>query len=95
MTSELERFIRIYLHYEQAQDVRGDLRSTLHAFNASFVAGVRDGLEKVLRTRELSVAGYERLTDVEFGDEDALYDYLDQMRQYLFADRADQPLPPE
>lgn len=95
MTSELERFIRIYLNIEQAPDVRGYLRPTLHAFKTTFVDGVRAGLESVLRTRELSVGDYERLTDIEFADGDALYGYLHQMHEYLFADGAEQPLPPE
>ncbi|MGW7079778.1 hypothetical protein [Streptomyces sp. NPDC054866] len=94
MTSELERFIRIYLNEEQAPDVRGFLRPTLHAFNRTYVDAVRAGLEGVLRTRELSVGDYEQLTDVVFDDEDALYGYLHQMHQYLFADGAKQPLPP-
>ncbi|MGW6055365.1 hypothetical protein [Streptomyces sp. NPDC055189] len=95
MTEELERFIRTYLNMEQAQDVRGYLRPTLHAFRSAFTDGVRHGLERILRTRELSVGDYERLTDIEFAGENALYDYLHQMHQYLFADRAQQPLPPQ
>ncbi|MFE0136106.1 hypothetical protein ACFWY6_31740 [Streptomyces sp. NPDC059037] len=89
MTRELERFIRIYLNEEQAHDVRRWLRPTLHAFKNTFVDGVRDGLESVLRTRELSVGDYERLTNIEFVDEKALYGYLHHMHhmhQYLFAD---------
>lgn len=94
MTKELERFIRIYLSLEQAHDVQEGLRPTLHAFNSAYVDGVRNGLEDVLRTRQLSLGDYERLTDIEFDDENVLYRYLHQMHQHLFADGVGQPLPP-
>ncbi|TGB16040.1 hypothetical protein [Streptomyces sp. MZ04] len=95
MTSDLERFIHIYLCEEQASDVRGWLRPTLHAFRKEYVDGVRDGFERVLRTRDLSVADYERLTDIAFTDEGALYEYLHRMYEFLFKDGHQQPDPPE
>ncbi|MFD3578528.1 hypothetical protein [Streptomyces sp. NPDC058644] len=48
----------------------------------------------MLRTRELSVGDYERLTNIAFDDENSLYGYLQQMHEYLFAGGDEQPVPP-
>ncbi|WP_369216037.1 hypothetical protein [Streptomyces flavofungini] len=95
MNKELETFITTYLDLEQAPDVRGNLRPTLHAFSKEYVDAVRVDLASVLRTRSLSVADYERLTDIEFADTESLYNYLGEMYEYLFEDRQQQPAPPE
>ncbi|GAA3304120.1 hypothetical protein [Streptomyces cinereospinus] len=79
---------------EQAYDTAGFLRPTLHAFKEEYVHAVRTGLETVLHTRDLTVGDYERLTDIEFEDEDALYDYFTSMYEYLFEAGEKQPLPP-
>ncbi|WP_367041371.1 hypothetical protein [Streptomyces sp. Je 1-332] len=94
MNRELEKFIKVYLNMEQAPDVSGDLRPTLHAFRKEYVDAVNTGLATVLRTRELSVGDYERLTDVEFDNEESLYTYLQKMYEYLFGDGEQQPAPP-
>ncbi|GEC07193.1 hypothetical protein SSP24_48480 [Streptomyces spinoverrucosus] len=94
MNRETEKFIKVYLSLEQAYDTTGYLRPALHAFKEEYVSAVRQGLETVLRTREISVGDYERLTDVEFEDDDALYEYLTSMCQYLFEAREKQPVPP-
>ncbi|WP_155057892.1 hypothetical protein [Streptomyces blattellae] len=94
MNRELEKFVKVYLSLEQAYDTTGYLRPTLHAFKEEYVSAVRDGLEAVLRTRELSVGEYEHLTDIEFDDEDSLYGYLQSMYQYLFEGQEKQPVPP-
>ncbi|MFF9160354.1 hypothetical protein ACF081_08830 [Streptomyces longwoodensis] len=94
MNGALDRFIRLYLSLEQAYDTSGYLRPTLHAFTDEYVAAVKDGLESALRTREISVEAYERLTDIEFGSEESLYDYLNRMHEYLFLGRDPQPTPP-
>ncbi|MER5968659.1 hypothetical protein ABT112_02755 [Streptomyces sp. NPDC002055] len=95
MNRELQKFIRVYLNLEEAYDTGGYLRPTLHAFKHEYVEAVQHGLESVLNTRELSVGDYEGLTDIEFPNEDALYDYLKKMYRYLFEDEREQPLPPE
>ncbi|WP_432138679.1 MULTISPECIES: hypothetical protein [unclassified Streptomyces] len=91
---ELEKFIKVYLNAEQAYDTTGYLRPTLHAFKEEYVNGVRTGLETALRTREISPADYEHLTDIEFDNEDDLYEYLRDLYQYLFEGRDRQPIPP-
>ncbi|MFC3351930.1 hypothetical protein ACFOOM_31800 [Streptomyces echinoruber] len=95
MNEKLEKFLKVYLEMEQAYDTRGYLRPTLHAFKQEYVDAVREGLQTVLRTRELSVGDYERLTDIEFSDEDSLYEYLGAMYRYLFEGQEEQPVPPE
>ncbi|WP_030668319.1 hypothetical protein [Streptomyces sp. NRRL B-1347] len=95
MNTELERFIKTYLHYEQAYEAHDALRPTLMAFGDPFVDGVRKGFVDLLRERSATIGDYERLTDVEFPDEDALYDYLQGMYAYLFEDGVEQPTPPE
>ncbi|WP_327657683.1 hypothetical protein [Streptomyces sp. NBC_00483] len=95
MNRELESFLRTYLDHEQAFDTSGTLRPTLHAFRPEFVAAVREGLTSVLADSELSTADYERITDIEFASEEALYAYLREMFQYLFQTGEMQPLPPE
>ncbi|MER6075432.1 hypothetical protein ABT187_42980 [Streptomyces sp. NPDC001817] len=91
---EIEKFFKVYLGLEQAYDTTGYLRPTLHAFGDGYVSLVRQGLEAVLRTRALSVADYERLTDIEFDGEDELYEYLGGMYLYLFEGQECQPTPP-
>ncbi|MEU8686075.1 hypothetical protein [Streptomyces sp. NPDC048611] len=95
MNGELERFIKVYLDHEQAYDSSATLRPTLHAFSPGYVEGVREGLKSVLSNREISTADYERITDIEFDSEEALYSYLQEMFRYLFEDGEEQPLPPE
>ncbi|GGR69486.1 hypothetical protein GCM10010252_04410 [Streptomyces aureoverticillatus] len=95
MNAELERFVRIYLNFEQAHEASGALRPTLMAFGEPFIRGVREGLSETLRDRSVSLAEYERLTDVEFPDEDSLYVYLQGIYEYLFEGRAGQPAPPD
>ncbi|MFG3194797.1 DUF6507 family protein [Streptomyces sp. NPDC048208] len=89
----LERFIRTYLQFEVAYDDVGYLRSTLFAFKESFARQVEEGLAEVVRTRSISVGEYERLTGVEFPDEESLYAYLEAMYGYLFEGGV-QPVPP-
>ncbi|QCX78835.1 hypothetical protein C9F11_26125 [Streptomyces sp. YIM 121038] len=95
MNTELERFVKTYLHYEQAYDVRGALRPTLTAFGEPFLGGVRRGFVDLLRERSATIVDYERLTDVDFSDESSLYDYLQGIYAYLFEGGAEQPTPPE
>ncbi|MFC7897516.1 hypothetical protein [Streptomyces sp. NPDC057381] len=95
MNRELEKFIKVYLDLEQAYDTSGYLRPTLFAFKGEYVNAVKQGLDELLRTRELSVLDYERLTNVEFDDEDSLYEYLKGVYHYLFEGRETQPTPPE
>jgi hypothetical protein len=91
---ELARFIRVYLSLEQAYDTSGYLRPTLHSFANEYVAAVKEGLESALRSREVSVGAYERLTDIEFDSEESPYDHLNRMHEYLFLGREPQPTPP-
>ncbi|MGK5533676.1 hypothetical protein [Streptomyces sp. URMC 129] len=95
MREELRKFIRIYLDQEQAYDTSGTLRSTLHAFDRSYVQAVEQGFAHLLEHRELDTDTYEDLTSVEFEDEDSLYAYMSDLYAHLFGDRADQPMPPE
>ncbi|MFE4855860.1 hypothetical protein [Streptomyces sp. NPDC056670] len=95
MNGELQKFITTYLQLEQAYDTSGYLRPTLMAFNANFVENVRVGLYELLRERSLTVAEYERLTNIEFPDSDTLYEYLQGIYTYLFDGGSEQPSPPE
>ncbi|MFZ3566359.1 hypothetical protein ACOKM5_05230 [Streptomyces sp. BH097] len=95
MNRDLENFIKVYLDYDQAYDTSGTLRPTLHVFKPEYVERVRQGLETVLRDRRLSTPDYERLTDIEFESEEALYSYLQDMYRYLFGNGTAQPMPPE
>ncbi|MFH8571118.1 hypothetical protein [Streptomyces sp. NPDC017993] len=95
MNRELEKFIKVYLDYDQAYDTSGTLRPTLHAFKPEYVERVREGLETVLRDRQISTSEYEMLTDIEFDGEEALYSYLQEMFRYLFEGGIEQPMPPE
>lgn len=66
----------VYFSLEQAYDVTGYLRPTLHAFRQEYVDAVREGLEVLLRGQSFTVEDYERLTGIEFEHEGALYEYL-------------------
>lgn len=94
MNRELQKFITTYLQLEQAYDTSG-LRPTLMAFSEDFVQNVQVGLSDTLRDRNLTVADYERLTDIEFPDSDTLYEYLHGIYAYLFEGVSEQPSPPE
>lgn len=93
MNEELFKFIITYLNEMQAFDVDGYLRPTLHGFSQEYVDSVRNELANIIRTRGLSVADYEKLTDIHFASEEDLYDYLGKMYGYLFADGDQQPDP--
>jgi hypothetical protein len=93
MNDELETFMRTYLHEDTAYDTTGFLRPTLLAFKESFVRGVREGLDKVLQEKTLSTGTYERLTAVEFTEDEALYNYLQSIYDHLFGERPVQPSP--
>ncbi|MGW2341422.1 hypothetical protein [Streptomyces sp. NPDC001661] len=95
MNRELEKFIKVYLDYDQAYDTSGTLRPTLYAFKPEYVERVREGLVTVLRDHPLSTADYERITDIEFESDEALYSYLQEMYRYLFENGTAQPMPPE
>ncbi|WP_303246532.1 hypothetical protein [Streptomyces sp. NA04227] len=43
----------------------------------------------------MTLGEYERLTEIEFPDDDSLYAYLEDMNAYLFEGREEQPAPPE
>jgi hypothetical protein len=94
VNEELFKFIITYLNEMQAFDVSGYLRPTLHGFSQEYVDSVRNELANIIRTRGLSVADYEQLTDIHFASEEDLYDYLGKMYEYLFADGDQQPAPP-
>lgn len=56
----------------------------------------RDGLAEVIRTRGMSLAEWEELTEgvIDFPGEDELYAYLQQAYAYFFGDaEAPPPLP--
>lgn len=96
MNQELQTIVSGYLDIEQGYDVNRNLRGTLHSFRPEFVDAVREGLAELIKSRELSVADYDDLTQgIEFEDEDSLYEYLGEMYEYLFGEREQQPLPPE
>ncbi|MFJ3713461.1 hypothetical protein [Streptomyces sp. NPDC090053] len=92
---ELETFIKTYLHLEQAYDTGNYLRPTLMAFKESYVESVRDGLSDILHQKSITIADYERLTDIEFLSDETLYGYLQQIYAYLFERAPKRPLPPE
>ncbi|MFJ8011329.1 hypothetical protein [Streptomyces sp. NPDC096339] len=58
----------------------------------------RDGLAEVIRTRGMSLAEWEELTEgvIDFPGEDELYAYLQRAHAYFFGDaEAPPPLPPQ
>ncbi|QKW06203.1 hypothetical protein HUT18_07090 [Streptomyces sp. NA04227] len=95
MNRELATFVGTYLHFERVYDAGDSLRPTLLGFSESFVAGVREGFAEVLRECSMTLGEYERLTEIEFPDDDSLYAYLEDMNAYLFEGREEQPAPPE
>ncbi|MEU7168445.1 hypothetical protein AB0A70_28015 [Streptomyces morookaense] len=95
MNQEVRTLITGYLDVEEGYNVNRNLRGTVHSFKPEFAEGVREGLTELINTRELSTSDYDDLTQgIEFEDEDSLYEYLREMREYLFGDREEQPLPP-
>lgn len=95
MNRELEKLFKTYLGLEQAYDTSGYLRPTLFAFKEEYARAVRQGFEDLLRKRQLTAVDYERLTDIEFNDEESLYAYLHAMYRYLFEGQENQPSPPD
>jgi hypothetical protein len=55
---------------------------------------VEDGLRELLRTRELTVREYADMTQVDFDNEEELYDYLQKMYNYLFRGSEEAPMIP-
>ncbi|MFD6325035.1 hypothetical protein ACFWOL_19695 [Streptomyces sp. NPDC058442] len=91
MNDELETFIRTYLHADTAYDTSNFLRPTLLAFNESFVRRVKEGFDIVLREGSLTKGEYERLTEVEFTEDETLHYYLQSMYDHLFENQPVQP----
>ncbi|MCX5193695.1 hypothetical protein OOK31_07280 [Streptomyces sp. NBC_00249] len=87
-------FLRTYLELEQAYDTGWDLRGTLFSFRPEYAESVRRGFEELLRDR-VDVGAYERLTNLEFPDEDTLHHYLRAVYAYLFAGADGWPAPPD
>jgi hypothetical protein len=92
---ELEKLFKTYLGLEQAYDTSGYLRPTLFAFKDEYVRAVRQGFDDLLLSHELTTRDYERLTGIEFDNEELLYEYLHDVYRYLFEDQRDQPAPPD
>ncbi|MFI1283442.1 hypothetical protein ACH4U5_22310 [Streptomyces sp. NPDC020858] len=95
MEERFERFVKTHLNLIEGYDVSGYLRPTLPGFNESFVEVVRSGFAQALAGDSFGPAEYERLTDIEFPDQETLDAYLQAMYDYLFNYGSEQPLPPE
>ncbi|MFJ3965859.1 hypothetical protein [Streptomyces sp. NPDC090036] len=94
MEERFERFVRGYLSHTEAYDTSGYLRPTLLGFNDSFVEAVRSGFAQLLADASARSVEYERMTDIEFPDEETFRTYLQAMYDYLFNGVPEQPMPP-
>ncbi|MFE5809462.1 hypothetical protein OG444_08180 [Streptomyces sp. NBC_01232] len=94
MDERFERFVGRYLDLVEGYDTSGYLRSTLLGFNEPFVEAVRSGFARALADGSFGPAEYERLTDIEFPDQETLNAYLRAMYDYLFQGGPEQPMPP-
>ncbi|MFF3723262.1 hypothetical protein ACFYYM_12960 [Streptomyces erythrochromogenes] len=95
MDALFRNFFRANLDLERGYEDTGDLRPTLLSFNDSYVDLIRTGFEEIIADDSFGPAEYERLTDIEFPDQETLKVYLRQMYDYLFNDGPEQPMPPE
>ncbi|MEU9701994.1 hypothetical protein [Streptomyces sp. NPDC047981] len=57
----------------------------------------RDGFAEVIRSREMSLADWEEITEgiLTFSDEDDLYAFLEKSYDYFFGDSTEMPPYPE
>ncbi|MET9917454.1 hypothetical protein ABZZ04_10255 [Streptomyces sp. NPDC006435] len=94
MDAHFRNFIRLNLDLERGYEANGDLKSTLLSFSDSYVDLIRTGFEEIISDDSFGPTEYERLTDIEFPDREALQAYLRDMYNHLFNDAPEQPLPP-
>ncbi|MFE5809465.1 hypothetical protein [Streptomyces sp. NPDC056491] len=77
----------------EGYDTSGYLRPTLLGFKP-FVEAVRSGFSRALADDSFGSAEYDRLTDIEFPDQETLNAYFRAMYEYLFHGGPEQPMPP-
>ncbi|MFH9468607.1 hypothetical protein ACH4LT_15135 [Streptomyces clavifer] len=94
MDKKFADFLNTYLDAEQAYDTSGYLRPTLLAFNETYIQVIRENFTQILQDKNFGSAEYERLTNIEFPDNDSLHKYLQDIYSYLFEGAPKQPIPP-
>ena len=94
MNKTVEDFIGTYLHIEVAYEGLEPTRELIAAMSPEYAESLKEGFEELLRDRELSPGDYDGLTHVEFESEDALYDYLRGVYDFLFQGAQQEPQPP-
>ncbi|PJN27498.1 hypothetical protein CG717_25380 [Streptomyces sp. CB02613] len=94
MDERFRNFFRANLDLERGYENTGALRPTLLSYSDSYVKLIREGFEQILSDDSFGAADYERLTDIEFPDREALQAYLRSLYEYLFNDAPGQPMPP-
>ncbi|MFB6691079.1 hypothetical protein ACFCX3_11160 [Streptomyces virginiae] len=95
MDPHFRNFFRVNLDLERGYETCGDLRPTLLSFSDSYVTLIRTGFEEIIADDSFGPDEYERLTGIEFPDQETLKTYLREMYDYLFNDGPEQPMPPE
>jgi hypothetical protein len=90
----VEDFIGTYLHIEVAYEDLEPTRELIAAMSPAYAESLKEGFAELLQSRELSAGDYDGMTHVEFESDDALYDYLRGVYEFLFDDAQTQPQPP-
>jgi len=91
----LAGFIKTYLNSEMAFGYLPNVRSTIAASVPEWGESIRREFQQVLAERSISAAEYCDMTWVEFESDDALYEYLGKVFDYLFGGGDQVPLPPD
>ncbi|GAA2608307.1 hypothetical protein SMC26_29105 [Actinomadura fulvescens] len=90
MNEQLQKFIEVGLHVEQANDLES-MKEVLEAGSADYAAAVKAGMQELLAERPFSVGDWFSRTYVSFDDEDELYSYLQDAYDYLFEGKGEPP----
>ncbi|MER5867342.1 hypothetical protein [Kitasatospora sp. NPDC002040] len=88
-------FAKTYLNSEMAFGYLPRVRSTIASSAPEWGESIRREFAQVISERPLSVAQYCDMTWVEFESDDALYEYLGKVFEYLFVGGDQVPLPPD
>ncbi|MFE0460225.1 hypothetical protein ACFW1A_13360 [Kitasatospora sp. NPDC058965] len=91
-SDQVQRFYRFCFHPEIIDDLylaRGWIRR-----DRKFGTYLRGSLDYLIEQRPVDTSAFRHLTHYSFRSDDELYDFLVELRDYVFGDRQEHPIAP-
>jgi hypothetical protein len=95
LSRTLTDFIRIALSVDGGAADPDSIKGTWRSGPNPARDEVEAGLRELIRTRELTIRDYDEMTGVDFESEEALYEYLQKLYDYLFRGSEEVPEIPD